>query len=176
MALLSNRKFLLFAIPIALVIVGCNALLLKESVESKPHLSISRHLASPAEDLIAAGIGNSFVDEPWFTKADLHALSYYQVVEGKLNVILRNASSGRFFTLTTPKFMRDAGFKTRSEESEVCRLVSSLNISNTFVLASDKNLYSFDPFYGCTSNHGDYLKQLDAATDQVQYNTLLIHP
>ena len=137
---------------------------------------ISDELKSAADDLIAAGIGNSLKGEPWFTKTDLHALSFYSIAEGNLNVILRTDSSKSFFTVTEPKFMKQAGFKTFSEETEMCLLSAVLRRSNTLVLASDKNLYYFDPFYGCSSSRWEYIKQLDAATEQVQYNTLLIHP
>jgi len=171
------RRVLVFAIPMALVLGGGTAWYVKYKNDTKAYgYALSEELKSAAVDLVAAGIGNSFVDEPWFTKTDLHALSFYTVAEGQLRVILRNDSSASFFTLTSPKFMREEGFKTFAEETEMCLLSANLRFSNTLVLASDKNLYLFDPFFGCTSRHTDYLKQLDAATEQLAYNSLLIHP
>lgn len=148
----------------------------KSRVDLQNRGPFSDVLKGAAEDLITSGIGNSLKDDPWFTKTDLHALSFFTVAEGNLNVILRNESSDSFFTVTEPKFMRKAGFKTLSEETEMCLLSAVLRISNILVLASDKNLYHFDPYYGCASSHWEYIKQLDAATEQVQYNKLLIHP
>jgi hypothetical protein len=171
------RRFLVFAIPVALVLGGGTAWYVKYKNDTKIYGSaISAELKAAAVDLVAAGIGNSFVNQPWFTKSDLHALSFYTVAEGQLRVILRNDSSDSFFTITSPKFMRDEGFKTFAEETEMCLLPANLRFSNTLVLASDKNLYLFDPFFGCTSRHTEYFKQLDAATEQLAYNYLLVHP
>lgn len=176
MATSKIRKFLVFAIPLALVIGGGTAWYVKYKIDTRPLSSISGDLKATAQDLVAAGIGNSLKDDPWFTKTDLHALSFYSISEGNLNVILRNESSNSFFTVTEPKFMRQAGFKTYTENTEMCLLSAVLRRSNILVLASDKNFYYFDPFYGCDSSHWEYIKQLDAATEQVQLNSVLVHP
>jgi len=170
------RRVLVFVVPLALAIGGGLAWYEKYRVDLLNRGYISHELKSAAEDLITAGIGNSLKDEPWFTKTDIHALSFYSIVEGNLNVILRHESSDRFFIVTEPKFMRQSGFKTYSENKEMCLASALLRVSNTLVLASDKNLYNLDPFYGCTSSHREYIKQYDAATQQVQYNSLLVHP
>jgi len=170
------RRFLVFAIPIALVIGGGTAWYVKYKIDTRPYSSISGDLKATAQDLVAAGIGNSFVDEPWFTKTDLQALSFYLVDEGQLRAILRNDSSDSFYTVTDPKFMRKSGFKTSAEGTEMCPLVASTRISNTLVLASDHKLYFFDPTYGCYYSHRKYLEQLDAAIEEVQYNSVLVHP
>ena len=176
MAISKIRRFLVFVIPIALVIGGGAAWYVNYKIDTRPGSSISGDLKATVQDLVVAGIGNSYVDEPWFTKTDLHALSFYLVDEGQLRIILRNESSNSFFTVTEPKFMRQAGFKTFSEETQMCLASLSMRTSSTLVLASDKNLYYFDPYYGCASSHWEYIKQLDAAIEQVQYNSLLVHP
>jgi len=168
-------RFLVFAIPIALVIGGGTAWYVKYKIDTRPYSSISGDLRATAQDLVAAGIGNSFVDEPWFTKTDLHALSFYLVDEGQLRVILRNDSSDSFYTVTDPKFMRKSGFKTSAEETEMCPAIGGTRNSNTLVLASDRNLYFFDPTYGCYYSLRPYLEQLDDATEQLSH-TPLVHP
>ena len=173
---LKLRKVLVFVVPILLVLGGGFAWYQNYKVELQNRSYISDELKGAAQDLMTAGIGNSLKDDPWFTKTDLHALSFYSIAEGSLNVILRNDSSNSFFTVTEPKFMSQAGFKTISEETGMCLLSAVLRRSNILVLASDKNLYYFDPYYGCTSNHWEYIKQLDAAIEQVQYNSMLVHP
>jgi hypothetical protein len=170
------RRFLVFALPIALVIGGGTAWYVKYKIDTRPYSSISGDLKATAFDLVAAGIGNSFVDEPWFTKTDLHALSFYTVDEGELRVILLNESSESFYTVTDPKFMRKAGFKTSAEETEMCPAMGGTRDSNTLVLVSDRNLYFFDPTYGCYYSLRPYLEQLDAATEQLSYNSLVVHP
>lgn len=169
MGLSNNTKRLLFTITIV-VLGGTSLWLAKDRIAVKPYSSIPKSLKLAAEDLVASGIGESLLDEHWFTKTDLHALSFYVVIDGELRAILRSESSDKFFTLTSPKFMTEEGYRTRSEESGVCRIVSSLRVSNTLVLASDGNLYYFDPFYGCTSNHMEYIEELDAAKARVQYS------
>jgi hypothetical protein len=164
------RRVLVFAIPIALVIVGGTVWYVKCKIHARFDSSISKPMKAAADELVAAGIGNTFVNEPWFTKTDLHALSFYSVDERGLRVILPNESSERFFAVTSPKFMREAGFKTISEQTEMCPLVASTRASNTLVLASDHNLYLFDPTYGCFYNIRNYLEPLDAAMEDLDYN------
>jgi hypothetical protein len=173
MDLSNNTKRLLFTILIVVVVFcGGSLWLAKDRISTKPFGSIPMSIKLAAEDLVASGIGQSLLVEPWFTKTDLHALSFYVVVEGELRVISRNVSSDRFFTLTSPKFMTEKGYSTQSGEPGACRLVSSLRISNILVLASDRNLYYFDPYYGCTSNHSEYIEELDSAKARVQYNSV----
>lgn len=164
------RRFLVFAIPIALVIGGGTAWYVKHKIDTRFDSSISKPMKALANELISAGIGNSLVDEPWFTKTDLHALSFYSLDEGGLRLILRNDSSERFFAVTSPKYMREAGFKTISEQTEMCPLVASTRVSNTLVLASDHNLYLFDPTYGCFYNIRNYLEPLDVAMENLDYD------
>lgn len=177
MALSTIRKFIVLAVPLALVIGGGTAWFVKNKLDTKLFgYAISAELKAAAVDLVAAGIGNSFVNELWFTKSDLHALSFYTVTEGQLRVILRNESSDSFFNITSPKFMRESGFKTFNEDQEMCLASANLRFSNTLVLASDRNLYLFDPFFGCTSRHTEFIKQVDAAMEQLEYNSLLVRP
>jgi hypothetical protein len=176
MALSTIRKFIVLAVPLALVIGGGTAWSVKNKLDTKIYGYASAEMKAVAVDLVAAGIGNSFVNELWFTKSDLHALSFFTVTEGQLKVILRNESSDSFFTITSPKFMRESGFKTFNEDQEMCLASANLRFSNTLVLASDRNLYLFDPFFGCTSRHTEYIKQVDVAMEQLAYNSLLVRP
>ncbi len=172
---MSSSKYLKYSVSVivlALAIGAGSAWYANSKIDKEPSRAYPESIVQAANDLVSMGTGNAFVDELWFTKTDLHALSFVIIENGEKRVILQNDSSKLFFELTSPKFMREEGYKTYAENTDLCPLVGTTRVPNILVLASDRNIYVFDQMYGCFPYHEDYIRELDVATKLAEYGVL----